>query len=436
MMVRIGARWPGIAQAVAGSAGTIGLRGLSIASNILVASLALRLLGADRYGQYVLLMTTAAWLAIGMLGTTEYLTQALVKVPGGAGSEQAIPLLRANLVYNAIGAAGAAVIALLGLTGLALVMPLDRQLVAAATILLLGSALSQPLSMASSALIAQGRIGTDALFKILQPLLLLAIVGGAYLLPPMPQGRMLILLSIAYALSWLVTRACAFLLTFQGIALLHRLCSADIGPVARSAWPFLVIQIAALLSFQTDRFLVTGFSSLAELTRYDLLSRIFTALYAVFSIPILHIWRLVGSERDGHNPDRRKVIGLYLMGSIVFWIATTLVVMVSTPLVIRLFSGNTISALPWTVTALVGAFFLVRGTTDVLTLSLYALEQQKTLLPFIIAHGVTNVAFAAAGGALGGINGLLIGQIVSFVLSTLIPFLWILHHRLGKAATS
>lgn len=426
-----------LGRTVGGSAGSIALRGFSIASNIAAVSLALRLLGPERYGQFVLLMAGAGWLALGMLGTAEYFTQALVKFPGGVHDAKALPLLRANLLYCLMGAGGSAVIGVAALLVLSLVMPLEPAVIAAGIILLAGMAVSQPLSMASSALVAQGRIGFDAVFKLLQPLSFLAMVLAAYLLPAISSATMLIVLSAAYGLSWLVTRAWAFLVTFEIKPLLRGLLSAHVGPVAKGAWPFLVIQLAALLSFQTDRFLVSSFSSLGELASYDLLFRIFGALYAVFSIPLLHIWRLVGTSWHAADMARlKRVVLLYAAGSAGFWIAATIAAIILAPYAIALFSGGSVAALPVLVTVLIGAFFLIRGTTDVLTLSLYAMEQEKTLLPFVIAHGVTNVALAALGGALGGIRGLLVGQIVSFILSTLLPFAYLLRRQLRRAGAA
>ena len=416
-----------LGKAIGGSAGSIALRGFSIVSNIAAVSLSLQLLGPERYGQYVLLMAGATWLALEMLGTGEYFTQILVKQPRGINDPQVLLLVKSNFAYCTLGSVTGAAIGVIGLLILTTIIPLDRPLVIAGLIVVIGSSTSIPLAMASSALIAQGRIGLDAIFKLLQPLSLLAMVTCAYLLPPISPGLMLILLSTAYVISWLITRACAFAMTFEIKVLLRDLFKAPIGPVARGAWPFLVIQLAALLSFQTDRFLISSFSSLTELASYDLLARIFTALYTVFSIPLLHIWRLVGASwQTDDMPRLRRVVRLYSVGAVLFWLAATLAVVLCAPFVIELFSGSSVAALPWSVTALVGAFFLVRGTTDVLTLSLYSMGQEKRLLPFIVAHGLTNVALAAFGGMVGGIVGLLIGQVVSFILSTQMPFMIIL----------
>ena len=422
-----------IARAAGGSAGSIALRGSSIVSNIAAVGLAIRLLGPERYGQYVLLIAAAAWLGLAMLGTGENYTKSLVKVRAGARDPQARPLAQATLLYSTMGAAGATLISIAGLTGLMVLALADRTIFIAGMILLVGTSVSSPLVMASSALVAEGRITFDALFKLLQPLSLLAMVGVAYLLPPIAPGTMLIILAAAHALSVAGTRVAAFLATFQVKPLLRNLLSTPIGPVARATWPFLIIQLAAMLSFQTDRFLVSSFSSFSELASYDLLFRIFSAVYMVFSIPLLHIWRLVGTSwHDADMLRLKRVMGLYFGGGALFWIAVTLAAVLLAPLVIEVFSGDTVTALAWPVTALIGAFFLVRGTTDVLTLSLYAMEQERKVLPFVIAHGVTNVAFAAAGGALGGVAGLLIGQIVSFVLSTQLPFLFLISRQLRR----
>jgi O-antigen/teichoic acid export membrane protein len=432
-------RWPEIGRRLApfyGSAGSAALRVISIACSLASITLAVKLLGPDRYGQYVLISAIAAWLPIAALGTPERVTQGLVKARQMEELHTADLLLKTGLVLSGLGGLAAAIGALGALACAQPGMAGDRHSFAAGAILLVGSALLTPTLLTSSVFIANGRIARDAGFKVAQPVLFLLLLV-LLLLVDQPGGARLVAVCAAFVGALAASRLWAFARSIPLPVLRHRFSRAILRDMLATSAPFLIVQIAALLAFQTDRFIVNAFSSTAQLGSYDLVVRIYTAFYTLYSIPLQYIWSGAGPLwARGDGVSLRRYVRRFLLGSMGFWVASSLVVTLAAPLLITLVSGRELPSPGLLVGALVGGFFLVRGTTDVLTLTLYATERQGRTLVWVIAHGLSNVAFAWIGGHYAGIAGVVAGQILSFVISTLVPFYVLVFHSRQPGATA
>ena len=417
-------------RATLGSLGSAALRAIAIACNLLAITLVVRLLGPVRYEQFVLITVIAAWLALCALGTPESVTQGVVRARAAGSARAALVLLKSGLVWSLVGAALGLVAGLGALVVLQPSMAGDAYSFIAGLVLLATTALLTPTGLVSSVFVADGQITRDAFFKMLQPVILLALLLACLLFVDAAPGLLLIAACGASALALLIARGFAMRAGFSKQTLAVPLPDGALRSMAATATPFFILQIAAMLAFQTDRIIVNQFSATGELGSYDLLVRIYTAFYTLYSIPLQFIWSSAGRMWAAAQHDRLPAHAKsYLVRGGVFWIGCIVLVSLAGPTAIALISGGTLPVPSLGIAILVGVFFLIRGLTDVLTLTLYATGRQRLTIPWIIGHGLSNVALAWVGGLYAGIPGVVAGQIVSFAFSTLVPFYWMVVHR-------
>lgn len=402
------------------------VRVASMIAGVAIAAVVVRLLGANAYAYYVLIITASTWLTVAALGTPERTIQELIRLDALGDHAAKLSLLKASLVYSGLGGIAAATISIVVLSVLWTTHGIDGWLYGGALLVLITSALTTPALLASSMLIANEQVFRDTCYKLVQPMLAL---GLAILLLPIghwPSERLLFVVSASYALSLTVMRLWSLReLSLRELARIP-VEWQSVAALARDSFPFLILQLAALAALQFDRFIVTAVGGLEDLASYDFLLRIYTAIYSIFFLALQPIWRRVGTawaKRD--LAQMRTTVIAFLVGSLSFWPFAIGMVTIGGNWVVMMFSGGRVTSPSWTVYLLAGIFFLVRGTTDVLTLTLYSMNQHRRTIPFIIAHGITNVAFGSAGGMIYGVPGMIAGQILSFALSTLLPFLWL-----------
>ncbi len=405
------------------SAITMVMRVGSVACNVAAAGVAVRLVGAERYGQLVLIVALTPWLALCALGTGERLTQVIVSAVHKTTLAQAYPTIRSVFVISGfaglIGALGASAVVVWGLQS-----GHDPAFVIGGIITVAAIALLTPLGVSSPILIGQGLIAKDGFYKLAQPILYLVLSGALLLTEHLTREQAFVALSLAYALSFVASKIMG-MVGSGGIAFLRHRSSPEVRRnLLQTAWPFFIVQIAALLAFQTDRFLVNRFATSAELGSYDFLVRIYAGLYMLFSVPLQHLWRNVAIlYEEGEQHGIRRIVGTYAGGSVLFWLSVTALVVGLGPLIVSILSGGRLPLPGLSMILLVGLFFLIRGTTDVFTLTLYATGRQRETVSYGIAHGVAHVVLAWAGGVAFGVVGVLAGQVLAFLLSSFLPFL-------------
>lgn len=90
-----------------------------------------------------------------------------------------------------------------------------------------------------------------------------------------------------------------------GLALLDvpRIRSVRGGRVFDVAWPVLIQMVALTFSMQTDRLMLSHFSTKSQLAQYNLASQMFTPVWQVVSAAGVALWPIFARQRSGRSND-------------------------------------------------------------------------------------------------------------------------------------
>ena len=115
------------------------------------------------------------------------------------------------------------------------------------------------------------------------------------------------------------------------------------GRVFDMAWPMLIQMVALPFAMQTDRLMLSHFSTKAQLAQYNLASQMFTPVWQVVSAAGFALWPIFAKQRSGRDGSQGTSpvpISLAFGGAAA---AVTVIIGLSSPWLARLASGGAIS---------------------------------------------------------------------------------------------
>lgn len=320
-------------------------RGVSMVCQFFAIALTVRYLGAERYGMWGQLSAWVAWLALANFGLGLGLTTRLSNLQTSKDATVAGRAISSSLVIICVVSAGLALLTLF----VAPLLPWARffnvtsalavseaKPTAVACLLLLVSLL--PLSLGGSILNGYQR----------------GDVAGACTTVMTLLG--LVVLIIATRLHWGLTGLAVGLLLPQVLAdALHFFAAARLGLLQfswklfdpREAWRmlwlglrFLLLQLFAIVTFQTGATIIAQSFSSAEVTPYAVTMRLAMLVITVFNVAFTPLWPAFGEAYARGDRDWiRRIFWRALRLVFVAWIPITLVLGTIGPWLIRLWAG-------------------------------------------------------------------------------------------------
>jgi O-antigen/teichoic acid export membrane protein len=194
-------------------------------------------------------------------------------------------------------------------------------------------------------------------------------------------------------------------------------------PAFRSLWSssvsFFLIEISALLVFQTDRFLILQFSESVEVTKYTLASTIYLTFYSVYFLFLQPLWPAFGEAINRGDIDwTRRVFNRINFLSTIGMILLIAVVLMVGPYLIELWTGRSDVEPDKLLLAILGFYFLIRVFTDVHSIIMFSLDKQRELLWATFSHGFLNLVLGIVLGKEYGVHGIASASLLSFALSS------------------
>ena len=383
-------------------------------------------LNPEGYGLFITITSVANWIQLGQLGMGSGLINALIKCD--AEDDRASAQKYVNSLW--LGLAIALLILSLLLFGSFPFTPWNKlfpiddsqlaiqvpQTVAFTLVTVLFGILMTPLGSIYNAYQEQYKLN---LWGNLQ-----GIVGlGAVVLATQLQSNMAGI-SLAIGLATLLVNGANYfcLIKWDKPFLIFDIKSISVAAF-RSLWSssvsFFLIEISALLVFQTDRFLILQFSDSVEVTKYTLASTIYLSFYSVYFLFLQPLWPAFGEAINRGDIDwTRRVFNRINFLSTIGMILLIVVVLMVGPYIIELWTGRSDVEPDKLLLAILGFYFLIRVFTDVHSIIMFSLDKQRELLWATFSHGFLNLVLGIVLGKEYGVHGIASASLLSFALSS------------------
>ncbi|QHU98996.1 lipopolysaccharide biosynthesis protein [Synechocystis sp. CACIAM 05] len=186
-----------------------------------------------------------------------------------------------------------------------------------------------------------------------------------------------------------------------------------------SSISFFLIEVSALLVFQTDRFLILQFSNSVEVTKYTLASTVYLTFHGIYFLFLKPLWPAFGEAiHRGDIVWTRRVFNKVNLLSSIGMMLLIAVVLMAGPYLIELWTGRSDVEPDKLLLAILGFYFLIRVFTDVHSIVIFSLNKQKELLLATVSHGFLNLVLGIVLGREYGVHGIALASLLSFALSS------------------
>jgi O-antigen/teichoic acid export membrane protein len=178
---------------------------------------------------------------------------------------------------------------------------------------------------------------------------------------------------------------------------------------------FMLIMITGSLQYGLDNIIISRTLSPAEVTPYNLITKLFLVWYTMSSIIFTPLWGAFGNAFASNEIDwlKRRFsqirFALLMLFSVFF-----LGIVLFGKLAIRLWVGPGIHV-SITLIVLVGFYYLLRQWLDIYSMLINAVNAVKASAALALPCGLISAVCMYLGAKWGGVNGMLIGMSVAFL---------------------
>lgn len=396
----------------------------SSAISLLLVPLLINFLGVDRYGVYMTITAVTGWIGIGTLGLGKGLNNAVIEAHS-RGDEAAARRNIASL-WAGLGALMLVTAVVLGtafpFVPWASIFPsnlpeseLKLTVLVTFSLTIVGLFLS-PVFVIFSAYQNERK---STVFSVTRNATGLLAIGIAVALGTGMAGYALVAGLLATGVN---VAAAGYLLFWDRPHLRPRRGDASLTLVKAVLVPsltFFFIDLAAILAFQIDKFLVLQFTTAADVARFDLASRLFLLAFSVYQIVLGPLWPALGDALGrGDRPWARRLLrrtatlaatlmGMLTIGSLAFG-----------DVALRIWTLRADSSPGWRVFLPLGLYFIARAVTDCHSVTLFALNRQREVLFSAVAHGILCLVLGIVLGRSYGMVGVAWSNALSFLATS------------------
>jgi O-antigen/teichoic acid export membrane protein len=188
--------------------------------------------------------------------------------------------------------------------------------------------------------------------------------------------------------------------------------------VLPDSFSFFLIDIAAVLAFQFDKFVLLHYGGPGQVARFEVATRPFLLASMSLGLLLTPLWPAIGEAVHRGDPRWAKKVVLKVAYSSAALMAVLALVMVAAGgLIVRLWTGRTDVTPGALLFGMIGAYFVVKAWTDTQTVVLYGLGGQRRMLWVALIHGATTLVLSLVLGRLYGIYGVASASLLGFLLT-------------------
>lgn len=221
--------------------------------------------------------------------------------------------------------------------------------------------------------------------------------------------------------------------TLVRLARHHRPSIKIAGAVLRRALRFWLFGVMAATVLQVDFLIMAKVLSASDIVVYSIATRVFGLVFFVYNALLMAMWPMCSEAiAGGRWADVRRMIRRYVVLGAAFVMVCGIGIDVTKPWIMAILAPTSRLAIPGTVVALLTVYYLLRVWTDTFSTVIQSTNRLGVFwiaLPFQAAFSIT---FQVLGARWLGLEGMILGLIACFVLTTswILPFTV---HRLSAA---
>jgi O-antigen/teichoic acid export membrane protein len=401
--------------------GAVGIRGATLLLGILSITLTAPFLGISDFGRYALLQSIIAWTVLVALGLPETCSGIINKFRQAPSFSGAKAYFDNSFIAIAITASAFAVPLLM----VSLPWPWSDYFgqMRPFAIGLFLALLSIPFTLTQSVLNANGEIARSMAWAFMTAALtVISILLVIHVIPLAADQRLLAVViasGSAVFVSRLVMHVVETRRAFKTSWPSSRISAKRLKVLSKSAYPFLILTLAALAAFQVDRLVTFYFLPSADVAKLEVVMKVLMAAYALNTVFNAKLWHSIGEVWNaGDGKAARRTLKRALWSSAAYWSAAGLAVALLIEPVIRIFTRGALEIDDPFFVATAFAYVAARGLVDAVSISIFATRNQHQVIKTVLMHGVLNIPCSIVGCALLGLPGIMIGQLLTILLTS------------------
>ena len=176
---------------------------------------------------------------------------------------------------------------------------------------------------------------------------------------------------------------------------------------------FFVIQIGALVLFQTDNIVITQLFSPREVTTFNIAFKLFSVIIMAFSIIIAPLWSVFTEAYTNKDFEwiKRTLSKLRKIWLVV--VVITIFTLVVSPLIFRLWMGDKVK-IPFSLSVALSFYIIVCSWQNIHVYFLNGVGKIRLQLYLVIVSGLINIPMAIVLGRLIGLPGVTLANAILF----------------------
>ncbi|MGW8192438.1 MATE family efflux transporter [Sphingomonas hankookensis] len=226
------------------------------------------------------------------------------------------------------------------------------------------------------------------------------------------------------------------IVTLMRLARHHRPSFEIAGAVLRRALRFWLFGVMAASVLQVDFIIMAKVLSASDIVIYSIATRVFGLVFFVYNALLMAMWPVCSEAiARGRWAQVHQMIRKYVVLGVAFVIVCGIGIEVTKPWIVAILAPASRLMIPGSVVALLALYYALRVWTDTFSTVIQSTNRLGVFWIALPFQAVFSVAFQWLGAQWLGLQGMILGLIICFVLTTswILPFAV---HRLSIANSS
>jgi len=208
-------------------------------------------------------------------------------------------------------------------------------------------------------------------------------------------------------------------ITLVRLARNHRASIEITGEVLRRALRFWLFGIMAAAVLQVDFIIMAKVLSAHDIVIYSIATRVFGLVFFVYNALLMAIWPMCSEAiAGGRWADVQRMIRRYAVLGAVFVMICGIGIEVTKPWIVTILAPSSRLAIPGSVVVLLTLYYVLRVWTDTFSTVIQSTNRLGVFWVALPVQAVFSVTFQVLGARWLGLDGMILGLIMCFVLTT------------------
>lgn len=214
-------------------------------------------------------------------------------------------------------------------------------------------------------------------------------------------------------------------ITLVRLARNHRASIKIAGEVLHRALRFWLFGIMATAVLQVDFIIIAKVLSAHDIVIYSIATRVFGLVFFVYNALLMAIWPMCSEAiAGGRWADVQRTIRKYVVLGAAFVVVCGIGIEITKPWIVAILAPSSRLVIPGSVVVLLTLYYVLRVWTDTFSTVIQSTNRLGAFWVALPFQAVFSVTFQVLGARWLGLDGMILGLIICFVLTTswILPF--------------